>query len=63
MPGLVVSVPVAAGETVLAGQVLIVLESMKMENEVSAPQDGVIQALNVAAGELVNANQVLLVVG
>ena len=63
MPGLVVSVPVRAGETVSAGQVLIVLESMKMENEVRAPQEGVIQALNVAAGDLVNANQVLLVVG
>lgn len=63
MPGLVVSVPMRAGEAVSAGQVLIVLESMKMENEVRAPQDGMIQVLNVAAGDLVNANQVLLVLG
>jgi biotin carboxyl carrier protein len=61
MPGLVVSVPVAAGQAVSAGQVLVVLESMKMENEVRAPQDGVVQAVHVAAGELVNNNQVLLV--
>jgi len=63
MPGLVVSVPVAAGEAVTAGQVLIVLESMKMENEVRAPQDGVIRAVNVASGELVTASQILLVLG
>jgi biotin carboxyl carrier protein len=62
MPGMVVSVPVTASEAVSAGQVLIVLESMKMENEVRAPQDGVVQSVKVAAGELVNANQVLLVV-
>jgi biotin carboxyl carrier protein len=62
MPGVVVSVPVASGQAVSAGDVLLVLESMKMENELRAPQDGVIQAINVTAGELVHGDQVLLVV-
>ena len=60
MPGLVVSVPVAAGQSVSAGQVLVVLESMKMENEVRATHDGLVQVVNVTAGDLVNSNQVLL---
>ena len=62
IPGLVVSVPVSAGQSVSAGDVLLVLESMKMENELRAPQDGVVQAVNVGAGDLVNGDQVLLVV-
>jgi len=60
MPGMVVSVPVRAGQTVAAGEVLVVLESMKMENEVRASQDAVIQAVHVAAGDFVTAHQVLL---
>ena len=60
MPGLVVSVPVRVGQAVAAGEVLVVLESMKMENEVRAPQDAVIQAIHVAAGDFVTAHQVLL---
>jgi biotin carboxyl carrier protein len=60
MPGLVVSVPVRVGQTVAAGEVLVVLESMKMENEVRAPQGAVIQAVHVAAGDFVTAHQVLL---
>jgi biotin carboxyl carrier protein len=60
MPGLVVSVPVRVGQAVAAGDVLVVLESMKMENEVRAPQDAVIQAVHVAAGDFVTAHQVLV---
>lgn len=60
MPGLVVSVPVRVGQSVAAGDVLVVLESMKMENEVRAPQDAVIQAVHVAAGDFVTGHQVLL---
>ncbi|MBM4430880.1 MAG: biotin/lipoyl-binding protein [Chloroflexi bacterium] len=63
MPGVVVAVPVAAGQSVTAGQVLVILESMKMENEVRAPQDGMVQALHVRPGDMVNGRQVLLVVG
>jgi biotin carboxyl carrier protein len=60
MPGLVVSVPVRVGQSIAAGDVLVVLESMKMENEVRAPQDAVIQAVHVAAGDFVTGHQVLL---
>jgi biotin carboxyl carrier protein len=60
MPGLVVSVPVRVGQVVAAGEVLVVLESMKMENEVRAPQDAVVQAVHVAAGDFVTGHQVLL---
>jgi acetyl/propionyl-CoA carboxylase alpha subunit len=62
IPGVVASVPVTTGQAVSAGDLLLVLESMKMENELRAPQDGVIQAVNVAAGDLVHGDQVLLVV-
>jgi acetyl/propionyl-CoA carboxylase alpha subunit len=62
IPGMVVAVPVSAGQAVSAGEVLLVLESMKMENELRAPQDGTVQAVNVAPGELVSAGQVLAVV-
>ena len=62
IPGTVVSVPVTAGQPVSQGEVLLVLESMKMHNELRSPQDGVIQAVNVAAGDLVKGDQVLLVV-
>jgi len=62
MPGVVVAVPVAAGQAVAAGEVLVILESMKMENEVRAPQAGVVQAVHVRAGDMVNGRQVLVVV-
>jgi pyruvate carboxylase len=60
MPGLVVSLSVSAGQSVAAGQVLLTLESMKMENEVCAPRDGVVRAVHVSAGELVAGQKVLL---
>jgi biotin carboxyl carrier protein len=60
MPGLVVSVPVRVGQAVSAGEVLVVLESMKMENEVRASQAVVIQAVHVSAGDFVTGHQVLL---
>jgi biotin carboxyl carrier protein len=62
MPGIIVSVPVTVGQAVSAGDVLVILESMKMENEVRAPKDGIVQTVGVAAGELVSGQQLLLVV-
>ncbi len=62
MPGMVVNVPVAEGQHVSGGDVLVVLESMKMENEVRAPQGGAVREISVAAGDLVNGDQVLLVI-
>jgi biotin carboxyl carrier protein len=60
MPGRVLRVAVAAGEAVKAGQPLLVLEAMKMENEVKSPRDGVIDAVVVVAGQAVSAGDVLV---
>lgn len=60
MPGLVVSVPVQDGETVKKGQVLVILESMKMQNELKSPRDGIVQRIRVRAGESVEQKQTLL---
>lgn len=53
MPGLVVRVEVAAGDRVVAGAGLVVVEAMKMENELRAPAGGVVATVHVAAGEAV----------
>jgi biotin carboxyl carrier protein len=60
MPGRVLRVLVAAGDAVTAGQPLVVLEAMKMENEVKSPQDGVVSGVAVAAGQPVGAGEVLV---
>jgi acetyl-CoA/propionyl-CoA carboxylase biotin carboxyl carrier protein len=62
MQGTVLAVEVADGEAVVAGQVLCVVEAMKMENEVRAHRDGVVAELSVAPGESVSAGQMLCVV-
>jgi acetyl-CoA/propionyl-CoA carboxylase biotin carboxyl carrier protein len=61
MQGTVLSVAVAEGETVETGQVLCVVEAMKMENEVRAPHGGVVAQLSVATGEPVSAGQIICV--
>jgi biotin carboxyl carrier protein len=60
MPGRVLRVLVASGDAVTTGQPLVVLEAMKMENEVKSPQDGVISGIAVTAGQPVNAGEVLV---
>jgi len=60
MPGLIVSVPVTAGQQVKAGNVLVVLESMKMDNELVAPRNGTVVQLHVEAGDSVNGKQTLV---
>lgn len=62
MPGKVVRILVAAGERVEAGQGLIVVEAMKMQNEVRSPKSGVVEMLAVQEGQAVNAGEVLCVV-
>lgn len=60
MPGLVVAIHVAEGQAVQKGQVLLILESMKMQNELKSPRDGTIGRLRVKAGETVEQKQTLL---
>ncbi len=61
MPGLVLRVLAEVGAVVTAGQPLLVLEAMKMEQTVSAPADGVVAELHAKAGEQVSTGQVLAV--
>jgi biotin carboxyl carrier protein len=60
MPGLVVSVLVEEGQEVKKGQVLLILESMKMQNELKSPRDGLMGRVRVKAGESVEQRQALL---
>ena len=57
----VVEVCVDAGQTVAAGQTLLILEAMKMEHEVRAPEDGVVREVPVEAGQQVDAGALLVV--
>ncbi len=63
MPGTIVDIDVNVGDKVTKGQKLLVLEAMKMENEIVAPHDGTVSEISVAAGALVNAGDVLVVLG
>ncbi|MBQ8980147.1 MAG: biotin/lipoyl-binding protein [Eubacterium sp.] len=60
MPGNIIDVKVATGTAVKSGDVLIILEAMKMENDIVAPQDGTIATINVAKGDTVDAGQTLI---
>jgi len=60
MPGLVIAVPVADGQSVKRGDVLLILESMKMQNELRAPRDGTVGRIRARAGESVEQRQILL---
>lgn len=60
MPGTVLSFKVAAGQDVKRGDVLLILEAMKMENEIVAPQAGKIASLRVAVGASVNTGEPLI---
>lgn len=59
MPGNILDVKVKAGDSVKAGDTLLILEAMKMENEISAPQDGTIASVNVRKGDVVNSGDLL----
>lgn len=60
IPGKVVAVKVAPGDAVEPGQALIVLEAMKMENELAADQEGKVAAIHVAAGDTVEGGELLV---
>ena len=59
MPGKILGVKASAGQAVKKGQVILVLEAMKMENEIVAPQDGTIATINVATGDSVEPGATL----
>jgi biotin carboxyl carrier protein len=60
MPGLVVAVPVSEGQKVEKGQTLLILESMKMQNELRSPLAGTVARLRIKTGESVQQKQILL---
>jgi biotin carboxyl carrier protein len=60
MPGLVVAVAVEEGQTVEKGDLLVILESMKMQNELKSPRDGLVSRIRVSAGESVEQHQTIL---
>ena len=59
MPGTILDVKVSVGQSVKKGDVICVLEAMKMENDIPAPCDGVIASVNVQKGASVSANDVI----
>ncbi len=61
-PGSVVRIAVKAGDTVKSGDVLCVVEAMKMENDITSPIDGTVASVNVNQGQSVGAEQILLVI-
>ena len=63
MPGKIMSVAVKPGDAVKRGQVLLILEAMKMQNEIMAPGDGKVADVRVAAGQSVNTGDVMVVLG
>ena len=62
MAGIVLSVNKNVGDTVKKGDILVILEAMKMENEILAPCDGVVKAIHVSSNESVESNQPLLTI-
>jgi biotin carboxyl carrier protein len=62
IPGKIVTLDVSKGETVKEGQVILILEAMKMQNEVTAPLSGIISEINCSEGDNVEANMALVVI-
>ncbi len=62
MPGMVVTIPVVSGQTIVRGELLVILESMKMQNELKSSYDGVVTQIRVQSGDSIEQNQVLMVI-
>ena len=60
IPGVILKVYVAAGQRVARGEGLVVLEAMKMKNDLTAPHDGVVKAIHVSPGEMAAKGQLLV---
>lgn len=63
MPGLIIAILVAEGQSVSKGDQIVILESMKMENELRSPRDGLVKRLHVQPGESVEKDQPLATIG
>lgn len=63
MPGKIIEVKVSVGQAVKAGDTLLILEAMKMQNEIAAPADGTVKAINVTAGQSVKVREALVILG
>ena len=63
MPGKIVKLVASKGQAVKAGDVLLILEAMKMQNEITADADGTVKSFNVAAGQSVKAHESLVILG
>ena len=62
MPGVIVSVPVAEGQAVKKGDILVILESMKMQNELKSPREGRVARIKAKSGDNVEQSQILVTV-
>jgi len=62
MPGAILDIKVAQGDTVKKGDTILILEAMKMENEITASKDGVVKQILVTKGAIVATNDVLVVI-
>lgn len=60
MPGTILDIKVKAGDPVKKGQLLFILEAMKMENEIFAPSEGTVETVQITKGASVNAGEILL---
>jgi biotin carboxyl carrier protein len=63
MPGTILDIKVSEGDVVASGEVLLILEAMKMENEIMAPVGGKVVSVNTSKGASVNPGDVLIVIG
>ena len=62
MPGNILDIKVNVGDRVEANQCVVVLEAMKMENDIQAEEDGVVKEIFVEAGDAVNSGDILMVI-
>jgi len=62
MPGMIVAVPVQEGQAVTAGQTVVILESMKMQNELKSPRAGTVQRVSTSAGQSVEQGKLLITI-
>lgn len=62
MPGTILDIKVGPGDKITSGQVMLILEAMKMENEIVASRDGTIERICVSKGQSVNAGDVMILI-